>query len=163
MATKPVKIEGMDALLRKLDNVTSLRSAKKALKAGAIHIKGVIAEYPPADAANSPSNVDGRWYERGYGPRWIRKRRRKKGGQLGGYKTSETLGKKWTVAERNRGMTQVIGNNVSYGEWVQSEEKQSKVMAGRGWITDEQAIKQEGDTVLGFVKDEIDKDLEKQY
>ena len=159
MATKPVRIEGMDKLLRKLDNVSSLRSAKRALKAGAIHIKGVIAVYPPSDAANSPSNVDGRWYERGYGPRW----RRKRDGTVGGYKTSETLGKKWTTQEKKGGLQQVIGNNVSYGGWVQSDEKQSKVMAGRGWITDEQAIEQEGDTVLGFVKDEIDKDLERSY
>ena len=145
-----VEIEGLEPLLRKLDNLEDLKKIKPALKAGAVHVMGAIKPYPPATIANSPSNPTGRWYERGYGTRTATGR---------GYKTSETLGRKWTVASRDRGFTQVVGNNVSYGPFVQSAEEQAKIHGKRGWKTDQQVIDEESDTVLDFVKDEIDRIL----
>jgi hypothetical protein len=151
MPDAPVTIKGMEPLLRKLDNLEGLKRVRPALMAGALHIKGKIAKYPPHSIANSPSNPSGRWYERGYGTRTKTGR---------GYPTSETLGRKWTVANRDRGLTKVIGNNVSYGPFVQSAEKQAKFHKRRGWKTDEQVIDEEQDTVLDFVKDRVDRILE---
>ena len=151
----PATIRGMDKLIKKLKSIEELRGAKRGLKAGALHIKGKIAVYAPSSSANSPSNPSGRWYQRGYGSRW-----RRKDGTVGGSKTSETLGRRWTVGERNGGLTQVVGNNVSYGPYVQSAEKQAGFHKARGWKTDEQVIEEEGDTVLQFVKSEIDRELE---
>ena len=64
------EIKGLDKLLRKLKSVAELRGARRGMKAGALHIKGKIATYPPASIANSPAQK--RWYERGYGPKWHR-------------------------------------------------------------------------------------------
>lgn len=151
----PETIKGMNKLIRKLDTLGKLQGAKRGLKAGALHVKGKIAKYPPSTTANSPGNPTGRWYERGYGPRWLRKRK----GGVGGRKTSETLGRKWTTAERNAGLTHIIGNNASYAEYVQSEEKQAKFHGQRGWKTDEEVLREEGDQVLEFIQHEVEKEL----
>lgn len=154
------EIPGMKQLLSKIDNLAGLKGAKRGLKAGAVHVKGFMSKYAPATVANSSSNPSGRWYQRGYGPRW-----RRKDGSLGGRKTSETLGRKWTSEERNGGLTQVIGNNVSYGPWVQSSEQvggkgpQARFHQAHGWKTDEQVIDEEGDRVLEFVAHEIEREL----
>ena len=119
MATETIK--GMKKLTRKLDTLAKLKGAKRGLKAGAVHVKGKIAQYPPSTTANSPGNPTGRWYERGYGPRWLRKRK----GGVGGRKTSETLGRKWATRSLNSGLTQMIGNNASYAEFVHDAEEQA--------------------------------------
>jgi hypothetical protein len=146
-------IRGMSKLLRKLNSLRELRGAKRGLRAGAVHIKGKIAIYANSSEANTPNQR--RWYERGYGPKWLRK-----DGSMGSRKTSETLGRKWTTESRNNGLTQVVGNNVSYAPYVQSEENQAGFHKARGWKTDVQVIDEEGPRVLEFVKDEVDKELE---
>lgn len=146
-------IKGMNQLLRRLTSIKELRGAKRGLKAGALYIKGKIAIYPPSSEANTPNQR--RWYERGYGPKWMRK-----DGSIGGKKTSQTLGRRWTMESQNAGLTQVVGNNATYAPYVQSAEKQASFHAARGWKTDEQVIDEEGPTVLNYVKSEVDKELE---
>ena len=147
-------IKGMNKLLRKLDTVAKLRGAKRGLKSGALHVKGKIAKYPPSTTANSPGNPTGRWYERGWGSRYKRI-----DGVMTGKKTSETLGRKWTTAERNAGLTHIIGNNASYAEFVHDAEKQAKIHGDRGWKTDEQVLREEGKQVLQFIQNEVEKEL----
>lgn len=147
-------IKGMDKLLRKLKSIEELRGARRGLKAGAVHIKGIISKYPPATIANSPGNPTRRWYERGYGPKWKRR-----DGSVGGRKTSETLGRKWTIGERAGGLQQVIGNNASYAIYVHSDADQARFHGRRGWKTDLEVIKEEGDHVLKFVQKEVEKEL----
>ena len=148
--TDGVRIEGLEPLLRKLDGIENLQKIRPAMMAGALHVKGKIAKYPPHSIANSPSNPTGRWYERGYGTRTATGRK---------YPTSETLGRKWTVANRDKGLTKVIGNNVSYGPYVQSAEDQAKIHGERGWKTDQQVADEEADTVIDSIKREVDKIL----
>ena len=149
--TTRIEIEGLDRLLTKLDGLENLTKIKPALKAAAVHVMGAIKPYPPKSIANSPSNPTGRWYERGFGTKTATGRE---------YPTSETLGRKWTVKSRDRGLTQVVGNNVSYGPYVQSAEKQAKIHEQRGWKTDQQVADEEADTVLKSVKREVNKILE---
>jgi hypothetical protein len=159
MATKTIK--GMDELVRKLDTIAKLKGAKRGLKAGAVHVRGKISRYPPSTMANSPTNPTGRWYERSYGPRWLRKR----SGSIGGRKTSERLDAKWAQRSRDKGLTQVIGNNASYAPWVHASEEvggkgpQASFHGDRGWKTDEQVLKSEGDEVLQFIQREVEKEL----
>ena len=152
----PETIKGMSKLLRKLKTIEELRGAKRGLKAGALHVKGKIDEYPPSTTANSPGNPTGRWYERGWGSRYKRL-----DGVVTGKKTSETLGRKWTTAEQNAGLTQVIGNNASYAPYVHDAEEQAKIHGDRGWKTDEQVLREEGDKVLQFIQREVEKELER--
>jgi hypothetical protein len=153
MATKTIK--GMDELVRKLDTIAKLKGAKRGLKAGAVHVRGKIAQYPPSTMANSPTNPTGRWYERSFGPRWLRKR----SGTIGGRKTSERLDAKWAQRSRDSGLTQVIGNNASYAKYVHDAEEQAGFHGRRGWKTDAQVLRDEGDTVLEFIKNEVEKEL----
>lgn len=148
-----IQIKGLDELLKKLDSLQKLDAIKPALKAAAVHVKGKIAQYPPSSEANDPNRR--KWYERGYGPKW-----RLVSGEVHGKRTSETLGRKWTTRSLNQGLTQVVGNNVSYGPFVQSAEKQAAFHRKRGWKTTEDVAAEEADTVNKFVKDEIDKVLE---
>ena len=134
MAKSSVHIEGLDRVVRKLRSLEDLSAYKNALKAAALHVKGKVAKYPPASEANRPKE-SGRWYERGYGMRW----------PGGGRKTSEMLGRKWTTQARDSGMTQVVGNNVSYGPFVQGD-RQAAFHERRGWKTIETVAKEESRT-----------------
>jgi hypothetical protein len=152
--TEPIRIEGIEPLLRKLKSIDDLKPVKAAIKAAALHIKGKIAVYPSSSIANS--ETQGRWYERGYGPKW-----RRKDGSVGGRKTSETLGRRWTIQIKNSGLTAIVGNNTSYGPYVQSAEKQAKFHGLRDWKTDEQVLDEERDTVTNFVLGYIQRELDK--
>jgi hypothetical protein len=140
-----LEIRGLDHLMKKLESLGQLKFAVAALKAGALHIKGKIAQYPPASEANTPST--GSWYKRSYGQYYGKRLIRK----------SETLGKKWTIASRDGGLTQVIGNNVSYGPYVQSAKFQAWFHKKRGWKTDEQVIEEEKNFVADSVLAELRK------
>ena len=114
--TVNIKIEGIEQLVKKLGQATAAQTLSPAIQAATLHLKGVIAVYPPSSSANSPSRPH--WYERGFGPRW-----RRKDGTVGGRKTSETLGRRWTI--KTRGLTGMVGNNVSYGPDVQGLKQKS--------------------------------------
>ena len=157
MPDASIRIEGLDKALRKIRSLEDLHGIKAAMKAAAMHIKGKIAKYPPESEANMPRTdaATGRvlpWYERGYGTRYP-------GG--GGRKTSQTLGRKWAIGERDSGLTQIVGNNVSYGPFVQDKDRQAAFHKERGWKTVQDVASEESDTVVKFVKEEIDQILEK--
>ena len=148
-----VEIKGMDKLLRKLKSFEDMKKVIPGLEAGANHIEGVVKEYAPKSEANTPGRAGG-WYERGYGPKWLRK-----DGTWGGRKTSERLREQWAVTSKNRGLTWIIGNSVSYAKYVHGDE-QAGFHAARGWKTIYDVARDESDTVLKFVKDRVDKILE---
>ncbi|MHC4725511.1 MAG: HK97 gp10 family phage protein [Planctomycetota bacterium] len=151
MATKTIK--GMDELVRKLDTFAKLKGAKRGLKAGAEHIEGVMKEYAPKSQANVPK-AHGRWYERGWGSKY-----RRLDGRVTGKKTSEVLRARWSTRSRNAGLTRVVGNNASYAKYVHDAEEQAGFHGDRGWKTDEQVLKSEGDEVLQFIQREVEKEL----
>lgn len=149
---KEMSIEGLDELFKRLDGIADPNLGQTMLVAGGEHLRGVIAQYPPATAANQPRPGQ-TWYERGYGTRWGRK-----DGSIGGRKSSEALGRGWNVqAESARRV--VVANSASYGPLVQSAQHQAPFHAARGWITDEQVIEQEAETVMAFFVNEIDRIL----
>lgn len=90
--------------------------------------ENIVAPYP---AAPTPSGDT--WYERGYGTK-----RRRKDGSITGRKTSEMLGRRWTIASRSR-MVVVLMNTASYAIYAHDKEEQSKVMEAIGWKTDADA------------------------
>ena len=150
MAT--IQIKGLDKLQVKFAGIEP--AIKAGIKASTVHIKGKVAKYPAATMANDPSQRQ--WYERGWGSKW-----HVRGGGWHGRKSSETLGKKWTVEFTNNGMTARIGNDVSYGKWVQSPEYQARALKRIGWKTTEQVAEEETETVEKFIKSQIDKALSK--
>lgn len=153
-----IQIKGIDKLLIKFDGIEP--AIKRGVKASALHIKGRVAEYPQATAANAPktysSGGNNNWYVRGWGGKWALK-----GGGWHGRKSSENLGRKWTIVSTNNGLTAKIGNNVSYGKWVQSPEFQARALERIGWKTTEQVAEDERLNVERFIRGEIDKALKK--
>ena len=143
--TESIHIKGLDKLVGKLDTIAKLRVVKAGIKAGGLHIKGKIAKYPPRTIANMPGPYPKRWYQRGWGSKYARL-----SGGIGGRQTSETLARRWTIRPRDAGMSVVVGNNVSYGIFVQGE-KQAAFHERRGWKTTEMIAKSEGPEVRELI------------
>jgi hypothetical protein len=148
-----IRVEGLDKLIRKLEGLGKLGYLRAGIKAATAHVKGKVNKYPPSSEANSPKGPGGgSWYQRGYGSRWIRR-----DGSQGGSKTSQTLGRRWTIRTENDGLTGIIGNNVTYSPFVHDKDKQTDFHAARGWMTTEKVAEQEAATVRKFIEAEIRK------
>jgi hypothetical protein len=128
-----IRITGLKEVQRLLgaDFDSALQSATKAI---ALQAESEIAPYPAATEANSPGNPTGKWYERGYGPRW-----RRKDGSIGGAKTSQMLGRRWGIRPMGRIGT-LLGNTASYAPFVHGQEEQAAFHGRRGWRTDRGVI-----------------------
>ena len=151
-----IQIKGLDKLEKKLGDIQP--GVQAGIKAATVHIKGKIAKYPPATIANQPKSYSkgqwNTWYERGWGSKWALS-----GGGWHGRKSSETLGRKWTIEIRNNGLTGIVGNNVSYGPYVQDPERQARALKRIGWKTTSEVAEEEAQTVTDFIKGQIDKAL----
>jgi phage gpG-like protein len=142
-AAATIEIEGLDELIRKLDNLSKLKAVHTGLQAAATHIKGMMTVYPPETIANSPSNPSGQWYQRGWGVRY-------KGG--GGRPISEQLDKKWTMKYNKSRFEAIVGNNASYARFVQGPKgTQAKAMARIGWKGVDTVAKEETKRVQEYV------------
>lgn len=128
-----VRIEGLDKVQRMLGtNFAPVMQA--STRAIAHQLQNEIAPYPASTIANSPANPKGRWYERGYGPKW-----RVKSGAVHGKRSSQTLGRRWGI--RSSGPTgHILGNLATYSGVVHAAEIQAAFHGARGWVTDETAI-----------------------
>lgn len=151
--TTGVQIRGLDRLIKRLLRAGKWKGARRGLMDAGHHVKGKISRYPPSTEANRPKSR-GSWYERGYGTRY-----QMRSGQIRGRRTSETLGRKWTVASRNGGLTVVVGNNVSYGPFVQSFKKQARFHKSRGWPTDKQTLIDERRQIQKLILEGVKSDL----
>ena len=153
MTKATIKVEGAKELLRKLARLSRMQPAKKAVAAGTLHLAGVIAVYPMQTIANAP-RPRGKWYERGYGTRWMRR-----DGSKGGRKTSEMLGRKWSVKTRRGGLQGIVGNSASYAPFVQSAAKQASFHGKRGWLTDEKAKEKARPVIEDLFKREVEREF----
>jgi len=130
--TYGIRIVGLQQVQRAL-GVDFKPAIRAGLQGIAAEVQGTIAPYPPASEANSPGNANGRWYERGYGPKWLTK------AGVHGRKTSQMLGRRWAIKPHG-GMGWTVGNTATYSPFVHSAEKQARFHAKRRWVTDAQAV-----------------------
>jgi hypothetical protein len=56
-------------------------------------------------------------------------------------------------------LTQVIGNNASYGPLVQGPDKQTSYHATTGWRTTEQVVETERETVVNYLRKAVEDEL----
>ena len=147
-----VRLDGWDQVKRKLGEVGALQFLRGIMAAAAADVKSWVAVYPPSSIANSPGNPTGRWYERGYGPRW-----RRRDGTAGGMRTSQGLGRMWTTQVDPDGKRAVIGNRVAYGPFVQDETKQAWFHKARGWRTVQGAAKEKAPDIIRKIKEAIER------
>jgi hypothetical protein len=150
--TVTIKPEGLDKLTAKFKSISDLKFIKAVLRAAGETVKGKIAKYPSATSANQPNDT-GRWYERGYGPKWMTR------AGVHGRATSETLGRRWTTRTEDNGLTVIVGNNASYGPYVQDRDSQASFHTARGWRTIQDVAEEEGPRIIQQVKDEVEKKL----
>lgn len=143
-----IRIDGVDKVLARFDKFRP--AVTGAIRAAGLHVKGAVAIYPPATDANRPGPYPKRWYKRGTGPFWALK-----GGGAHYRDTSEKLGQRWTVKSEDMGMTVIVGNNVSYGKYVQDEGYQSQAHQRHGWKTIQTVAREEAERVKRMVLDAI--------
>jgi hypothetical protein len=115
------------------DLVRELLPALQAAAVGYLEaFRNELTPYPSSSEANSP-NARGRWYERGYGPKWTRK-----DGSTGGRKTSQMLGRSWSVAPTGGGAH--LWSRAGYSAIVHRDPasdlrpRQAGVHGRRGWV-----------------------------
>jgi hypothetical protein len=170
---------GIDEFLEALERAPEVAEPllEQAMLRSLLAIEGRVGEYPPATEANRPRAWRGSayslatqkraslntWYERGYGPKWVRK-----DGTVNGRQTSEFLGRQsntkvmpesWyrqTTTSEN-GVEGVVGTRASYARYVIGRE-QASFHARRGWVRLEDAVEQSEediDAALGEAADAL--------
>ena len=147
-------IKGDMELRLKLAKLKDLSNLVPAVHAAAVHVKGKIAHYPPSSGANVPGGPGSQWYIRGWGSKWMRM-----DGTVNGRMSSEDLGQKWSVYSNKSGLKQIIGNNTSYGKYVQDPNDQTDFHKRRGWKDTDTVANEEEETVLKMLKQAVDKIL----
>ena len=138
-----IRITGVDALHKKLGSAAANATLRRPMQASVQVLKSRIAYYPPQRPPANPK----RRYIRGYG-------------MEGGKATSENLGKSWTskVQATIQGLLGVVGNDTTYGPWVQSEQFQARIHRNY-WQTDRDVIQGETARIVRFFKQAIDRAL----
>lgn len=140
-----------------LTALAQMRGLRRGLAGAAVHLQGKAATYPGERHAPQPFVSDAQ--RRGFFARL-------RSGEIqvpyvrGFAPTSEQLGQRWTVEERDGGLTQVIGNNASYARLVQGAGRQTYYHRVTGWKTDEQIMSEEAPRVYQIVNAEIAADVE---
>lgn len=148
-----VTIDASDvvALFERMRNADGL---KRGLSAAAVYLRGKLAQYPSA---------------RPQAFQWVSEKQRRfvmaaiRSGDIRvpyarGGQGSQTLGKRWAVADEAGGLTKVIGNNAGYAKWVQGGSTQAFYHRGN-WKTNEDVARDESGRVRDMIADEIAKDL----
>jgi len=138
MTKLTLRFKGLDEFNRKLEQMPgAINRGLASTIAGAVEmLRGGLAKYPRATDANRPrkwsAGGDNRWYERGYGSKWV-----VKSGEVRGRATSQTLGRSWTtqVKTLTNGIVGVVGTRASYARVVQDRDQQADYHAARGWPT----------------------------
>jgi len=152
-----IEIEGLDELVRKLDDLAKLTKVHAGMLAALSHIKGKIAKYPKYMRGSIPLSAVGGFssdkQRRGFfaklnaGEIEVPYRRGISPG-------SEDLAHKWTVKYDTKKFEGVVGNNASYARFVQGD-KQTKMMDMIGWETVEEVSSREEKRVQEYVIDAV--------
>ena len=147
-----IQLKGLDKIKRKFEAIEP--ALKRGIFAATVHLKAKIAIYPDSTIANDPNQK--RWYERGWGSKW-----RLKDGTVHGIQSSEALGRSWATKIERGGLRGVVGNDTSYGPYVQGEKTQARGLAAIGWKHTGTVAEEENATVTRFIQAEVDAELAK--
>ena len=159
MSKAEIQIRGLDEFRARI--LGGVPGIKSGVKAATVHVAGKAQIYPPETMANQPKiyqrGGNNTWYQRGYGSK-----RATPSGKVWGKGSSEQLQQQWAKGIRfeNDGLTGIVGNKVSYAPYVMGERNvQATALKGIGWKSVEDIADEERDTVLNFIKENIDRAL----
>lgn len=155
-----IHVTGKEEILKEIEALGRLDEAKAGLAAAALYLKGKLQMYPEAKRLTRASV---------YGTPFKTTKQRKaffamlRDGTIevpyrrGMSPKSERFKAAWTQTARDNGLTQVLGNDTSYGPELMDRERQSFFMRQIGWRTTDAIMDEERETVIGYVSDSLDK------
>lgn len=128
-------IEGLDRVLRKLGRFETLLIMEEPMERSLVKIENVMKEYP-----NPPA--PGEWAAKTHPAQKRAYFALLRAGLIKPGRTG-TLGRRWThaITKLPDGLEGRVGNNTTYGPFVQSKRFQARFHRGR-WRTDEEAIQE---------------------
>lgn len=124
--------DDIERINRKLGEV--LPAVKAAVKAVALDVKGQVAKAPQKVG-------EGRKMQFKSMRQWLYVMKGLREGKIDSpYRRaltagSEALSKSWAIGEINEGLGAVVGNDTSYGPFVQDRDSQHPFHAETGWVT----------------------------
>jgi hypothetical protein len=125
-----IEIQGIDALIRKLDSMEQVNDVlNPPMQRAVLRLQRDMADYPPARPGSS-------------------------------YRRTGTLGRRWLskVERTGNGLVGTVGNNTSYGPWVQSKMFQARWM--RHWQTDEDVLERNRQRIVDDFEQAIQRALD---
>ena len=135
-------------------------SRRRVLLRAVLELKDLAAGYPVAGAWNSAPGTrgDNRWYQRGFGSRWLRK-----DGTFGGTNTSQRLQQSWqTEVQRTDEFTASAFTDVTYAPFLLDEDKpRVNWAASHGWQSLDQIQEDYTPRFEKAVLDEVDDQINK--
>ena len=156
-----IKIDA-EQLLRKLKTLQELAPVTGALLAAGAHVAGKFSEYPP-QAGLTRKQVYGQSFQSERQRRWFFAALSR--GEIdvpyrrGSSAGSRNLKQTWTVRQISP-LAVEVGTNTPYAPYVQSAESQSRYHFMSGWRTDKDIMDSERDVIVGYVWNEIKRQLE---
>ena len=135
-------------------------SRRRVLLRAVLELKDLAAAYPVAGRWNSAPGTkgDNRWYQRGFGSRWLRK-----DGTFGGINTSQRLQQSWnTEVQRQDEFTASAFTDVTYAPYLLDEEKPRVNWAqSHGWQSLDEIQEDYAPRFERAVLDEVDDQINK--
>lgn len=157
LVIEPSLKEIMARVKRVIDDPASRR---RVLLRAVLELKDLAAAYPVAGRWNSAPGTkgDNRWYQRGFGSRWLRK-----DGTFGGSNTSQRLQQSWnTEVQRQDEFTASAFTDVTYAPYLLDEEKPRVNWAqSHGWQSLDEIQEDYAPRFERAVLDEVDDQINK--
>lgn len=150
-----IRIEGVDELIKRVDDISKLHRTKQAIKAGGESFERYMKEYPTHVSRPNPLiKLDPR-VRRGFF--WHLKN---DPDFKVPYRRTTKLQDSWNTKVENKGFRAVVGTNVSYARLVQDSAKQSSYHRHTGWITTRQAEMLYGSQIIDQIKQALISEVE---
>lgn len=153
-----IRIEGIDQLIRRIDDLAKLNKTKAAIRLAANMLMGKVAQYPSIPNRPNPLiKVNDRvrrgfFYHLKHGDIEVPYRRGRSPG-------SQKLGQSWTTRMENGGFRAIIGTNVSYASLVQDRAQQTAYHKATGWITTDDVVKKYGDEAIRQITQALQREV----
>lgn len=154
MSDITINLEGMEELLQAIESLEDLKPIRGAVQAMALYMKGKVAVYPPYRHIPRKqiygfsffSDKQRKWFFAAVAEGRINVGHSSRGG-----KTSQGFGRRWTITPLNSGLTAIIGNNTSYGEFLMGAKRSKRSEAG-GWRLVSEVLEDNRSAVQAYLR-----------
>lgn len=149
-----VRLEGAEALVKKIVTLKQLRELQGALKAAAAHIRTQLMRYPTQQRGRPQPFVSDR--QRRYFFWALREGKIDVPYRRGQSPGSQNLKQRWSITAEGPAAVALV-NNTKYGPYVQGAGTQTRYHQAGGWPTVGQVLEQEGPRVAELLRAELER------